>query len=171
MLPSYIGSLISILLRISSPRHCLEIGAFTGQTTAVIADTLSEGASLVSLEEDHATFSVLQENLRACGLGSKVQAICSEGFKWLREYDRKFDFILLDARKEFYFNSYDLLVSRLLPGAVLIVDNVLCHGHILSPNRDYVLSMSEFNRILAEDRRMSVAMLPIRDGITIAYKK
>lgn len=170
MLPINIGNLISILVRASNSRQCLEIGAFTGQISTIIANAIGEGGQLASLEENFETYQLLQRNIRDCGLESIISAIHDDGFEWLRKSNIKFDFIMLDARKETYINNYDSLIEHLSSKGLLVIDNVLCRGKIVNPCREYEIAMHEFNLRIGRDPRMSVTMLPIRDGITIAQK-
>jgi caffeoyl-CoA O-methyltransferase len=139
--------------------------------TAVIAESLTDEATLISLEEDSKTFDTLSRNIMNAGLGSKVRVVQMDGFKWLEASNTKYDFILLDARKESYADNYSILIDHLASGAILVIDNVLCHGKVLKPQRDFEIAMRRFNEMLSKDYRMMVTMLPIRDGITIARRK
>lgn len=171
MLPINIVNLMSILVRISKPQRCLEIGAFTGQISAAIATSLFDAGRLISIEEDQNTYQMLVEHIDRHNLRSKIYPLHTEGFIWLKESKELFDFILLDARKESYVENYDNIIDHLSSGALLIIDNVLCRGKVLSPERNYEIAMNTFNRQLANDLRMKVAMLSIRDGLTIAQKQ
>lgn len=170
MLPPNLINLIGVIMRALRPNKCLEIGAFTGQLTAILAEALAENATLRAFEDDPETYERLAKNLSEQDVSRGVGIAQEEGFTWLSKTREIFDLIVLDARKEAYAENYGLLINHLSVGGVLIVDNVLCRGAILNPQRDFEVSMAGFNSFLANDERMLVSMLPIRDGLTVAYR-
>jgi predicted O-methyltransferase YrrM len=74
----------------------------------------------------------------------------------------------MDADKENYLHYYDLLMTRLKPGAVILIDNVLWSGKVLHephPNDTETQVMKELNRRITEDPRVENVLLPVRDGL------
>lgn len=110
-----------------------------------------------------------------------------------------FDLIFIDADKTRLLEYVDASLSLLNKGGMILVDNVLWKGLVLdvsgtvneeeeeeddlSPNsnkeeikrsrraRRLAGIMHRFNEAIAEDDRVEVMMLPIRDGLTIIRKK
>jgi caffeoyl-CoA O-methyltransferase len=79
-----------------------------------------------------------------------------------------FDLVFMDADKENYLHYYDLLMTRLKPGAVILIDNVLWSGKVLHephPNDTETQVMKELNRRITEDPRVENVLLPVRDGL------
>jgi O-methyltransferase len=68
---------------------------------------------------------------------------------------------------------YEELVSRLRPGGLLILDNVLQGGQVLDRafQGEAVVAMRQMNEIIAGDGRVESVMLPVRDGVTLARKR
>jgi caffeoyl-CoA O-methyltransferase len=58
-------------------------------------------------------------------------------------------------------------------GGVLLVDNVLWSGRVIDPevSDDDTSAIRAFNDHVAADDRVDTVMLPIGDGLTLAYKK
>jgi predicted O-methyltransferase YrrM len=59
-------------------------------------------------------------------------------------------------------------------GGFIVADNTLWDGHVVDPAYDrdkQTIGLREFNRMVAEDERVSQVILPVRDGLTIIYKK
>jgi len=52
----------------------------------------------------------------------------------------------------------------------LVIDNVLWSGSILNPEDETERAIDEFNKHVCKDERVEVVMLPIRDGVTLAWK-
>ena len=85
----------------------------------------------------------------------------------------KFDLIFLDADKENYNKYLEIIIPKLNKKGILISDNVLWHGKVLSDkkNQDKVTKrIDTFNKDLVENKNFQTFMLPIRDGLSISIK-
>jgi caffeoyl-CoA O-methyltransferase len=83
------------------------------------------------------------------------------------------DLAFIDADKSSYLDYYEELVTRVRPGGVLLVDNVLWSRRVIDAaiTDDDTTAIRTFNDRIAADDRVDTVMLPIGDGLTIAYKK
>ena len=61
-----------------------------------------------------------------------------------------------------------LALSR--PGGLIVVDNVLYHGHVLAPNSPDSAAIVEFNDLVLNDTRVELVMIPLADGLTLARR-
>ena len=79
----------------------------------------------------------------------------------------------VDADKESYPTYYEELVSRLRPGGLVLLDNVLLGGRVFDDGEqgERVVAMRAVNDRVATDDRVDVVMLPIRDGVTVARRR
>ena len=84
-----------------------------------------------------------------------------------------FDFALIDADKENYGRYYELCLELLRPGGLVAIDNVLWHGRVIDPSvsDDDTSAIREFNSALHLDSRVSLSLVPIGDGMTLARKR
>ena len=67
-----------------------------------------------------------------------------------------------------------MALSVLRPGGFILADNTLWDGHVVDANYDHdgqTLGIRKFNDYVAEDPRVEVVMLPLRDGLTVMRKK
>ncbi len=92
---------------------------------------------------------------------------------WPRASPATFDFAFLDADKDRYPEYSDRLIALLRPGGLLAIDNVFWGGDVADPSVDdpSVRAIRSMNQALAEDGRVSLAMVPIADGLTLARKR
>ncbi|MBN6051113.1 hypothetical protein JYK22_04135, partial [Nonomuraea sp. RK-328] len=64
-------------------------------------------------------------------------------------------------------------VPRLVPGGLLVLDNVFLGGTVLDPafQGEDQQAMRRVNDAFAHDERLDRVMLPVRDGVTLARKR
>ena len=69
-------------------------------------------------------------------------------------------------------NYFDYTIELVRRGGVILIDNVFWSGNVcdLSINDDDTVAIRKFNKLLSEDRRVSISIVPIGDGLTVAYK-
>ena len=86
-----------------------------------------------------------------------------------------FDLVFIDANKRQYVDYFNLVIDHVKPGGFIIADNTLwdgkvadLHGKKLDPQTQGIL---DFNNLVAADPRVETVILPLRDGLTIMYKK
>ncbi|MDH3452469.1 MAG: class I SAM-dependent methyltransferase, partial [Gammaproteobacteria bacterium] len=83
-----------------------------------------------------------------------------------------FDFAYIDADKTSYTAYYECCLRLLRPGGLLAVDNVLWGGRVIDrqANDADTQAIRAFNTALHEDGRVAPVMVPVGDGLTLAYK-
>ena len=83
-----------------------------------------------------------------------------------------FDFAFIDADKGNYPNYYERALALLRPGGLIAVDNVLWDGKVIDPeDRDPdTETIRAFNRKLHADERVTLSLVPLGDGLTLACK-
>jgi caffeoyl-CoA O-methyltransferase len=69
-----------------------------------------------------------------------------------------------------YINYWELCLPKIRRGGLLVIDNVLWSGSVLNPEDATERAIDEFNKHVYNDKRVEVVMLPIRDGVTLAWK-
>src|ERR671915_221430 len=82
-----------------------------------------------------------------------------------------FDYVFLDADKTGYPDYYDELVPRLLPGGLLLIDNVLLSGGVTDPQDDRERIMDALNERVTADDRVDSVMALVADGLTFVRRR
>ena len=87
--------------------------------------------------------------------------------------DGSFDMAFIDADKENYDAYFEKCLTLLRPGGLLLVDNVLWSGRVIKVDDKTAdtEAIRALNRKLHADARISMCMLPIGDGLTLARKR
>lgn len=96
-------------------KSCLDLFAGTG---GLGLEALSRGAEHVTfVEKEKNLYKNILKNINHLGDENKIQAVCSDSFKWLKTNKRKFDFIFLDP--PFDQIDYKILIKRIYESNVL----------------------------------------------------
>jgi caffeoyl-CoA O-methyltransferase len=167
------GALLTMLARLSGATRALEVGTFTGYSAICIARGLAEGGTLTCLELEGEFAAVAQQNLDAAGLQDKVTIQVGPAADSLRAMPEAptFDYVFLDADKLGYPDYYDLIVPRLLPGGLLLLDNVLLGGRVTDPRDERATTMDALNGRIAADERVDSVMTLVADGLTLVRRR
>jgi caffeoyl-CoA O-methyltransferase len=88
----------------------------------------------------------------------------------LEKIEGPFDLVFLDADKENYSTYYDLVMPKLRPGGLIVADNVLWSGRVLSPEKETDHALAAFNDKVQNDPAVENVLLTVRDGVMIARK-
>lgn len=168
------GRLLKMLVEMAKPQRVLELGTFTGYSALCIAEALDEDGILDTVEADDELEETILQNLSRSSHGHKVRLHIGDAIevmdKWRPEY---FDMALIDADKRQYPQYFKKVLPLIKPGGFILADNTLWDGHVVESGRhsSQTEGILEFNRMVAEEDSVEVAILPVRDGLTIIRKK
>jgi caffeoyl-CoA O-methyltransferase len=170
--PGY-GKLLTLLVKMTSAKAVLEIGALGGYSGICLARGLSADGKLISLELKQEYADVAHQHLQDAGLGEKVEYRIGEALdnlQRLADEGQKFDLFFIDADKGNYPNYLEWAIRLANPGAVIVGDNTLMHGRTMDPKEqgNAVTRMRQFNGNITSDPRLEGIILPAYDGLAIA---
>ena len=165
------GSFLRLLVRIARAKRVLEIGTFTGYSALAMAEGLPAGGHLITCDRDPTATQIARDHWKRSPHGKKIELKLGPALETVRRLRGPFDVVFIDADKENYLRYWNLCVPRVRRGGLLLADNVLWRGRVLRPQDTTTRAIAAFNRFVAADRRVEAVMVPLRDGVTLAYKK
>jgi len=172
------GALMALLVELTGARRCLEVGTFPGYSSTRIAMALPADGSLVCCDLSQEWTDVARAYWEQAGVAHKIELRLAPALETLdallaEGQSGTFDFAFLDADKDNYPAYADRMLALLRSGGLLAVDNVFWGGDVANPDVDdsAVRAIRHLNQALADDDRVSVAMVPIADGLTLARKR
>lgn len=168
----YQGRVLSMLSKLISPKRILEIGTFTGYATLCLAEGLTADGILYTLDINEELEERVRGYFAESPLGNQIKYILGDATRTLHDLDEVFDLVFIDADKKNNGTYYDLIFDRVRPGGLIIVDNVLWSGKVLTNQQDKdTRNISTFNDKVTADQRVEKLILPVRDGLFIIRKK
>jgi caffeoyl-CoA O-methyltransferase len=167
------GALLSVLVQATGATRALEVGTFTGYSAICIARGLPQDGTLTCLELDQDFADIAQRNLEDAGVAVRVTIEVGPAIESLARMPAEptYDFVFLDADKPTYPDYYELLLPRMQPDGLLLIDNTLLGGDVLDPQDDRSRTIAELNDRIAADERVDSAMVYVADGLTFVRKR
>ncbi len=170
------GQLMTLITELIGAEKAIEVGTFTGYSALCVAKGLPENGRLVACDVSKEWTDIGWPHWRAAGVAHKIDLRLGPAIETLQELiDTKevFDLAFIDADKLNYGMYYEQVLSLLRPGGVIMVDNVLWGGTVADPDVQDpdTNAIRVLNAKIIADERVTMAMLPIGDGLTIARKR
>ena len=162
------GALMELIVRLIGTKDALEVGTFTGYSAICIARGLSDAGRLTCLELSEEFAAIAQRNLEAAGVADRVEIRVGPARESLEAIPAEpaFDFAFIDADKPGYPDYYELVLARMRPGGLMLLDNMLQGGRIVAPDTDSARTIDDLNRRIHGDERVDMAMTMAADGLT-----
>lgn len=168
------GRLLKMFSRLVQPQYILEIGTYTGYATQCLAEGAPDGAEIHTLEVNDELEDFIMKHLHKSKLEDKIHLHIGDALQIIPTLDCVFDLVFIDANKRHYCEYYDLIFDKVRSGGLIIADNTLWDGKVLEvPHHTdkQTIGIQEFNAKIASDDRVEKVILPIRDGLTLIWKK
>ena len=171
------GRLMALLTRLMGARRAIEVGVFTGYSALCVAQALPDDGQLVACEINDEHVDLARRFWEAAGVAHKIDLRLAPAMETLDDLLNAgesgcFDLGFIDADKENYAAYYERLLRLLRPGGLILIDNVLWGGRVLDPTLQDpdTATIRALNIRLRDDARVETFLLPISDGLTLAYK-
>ncbi len=164
------GSFLRFLVRVSRAKTVLEIGTFTGYSALALAEGLPAAGKVITCDIDPEAAEIAKKFWAQSPHGSKIELLLGPAADTVEKLKGPFDLVFIDADKSNYIRYWDLCVPKVPAGGVVVADNVLWSGRVLNPKEESDHAIVKFNEHVLRDKRVEVLMLPVRDGMTLAYK-
>jgi caffeoyl-CoA O-methyltransferase len=156
------GKVLHDLIVDNQYTRALEIGTSSGHSAIWIAWALSKtGGKLITIEIDANLHNKAMQNFKAAGLEAFIDARLADAHDVVKELEEPFDFVFLDADKEWYTQYFKDLDPKLAKGGCFTAHNASNAFAGIKEFLDYVRSRPEYRTTI--DRSSS-------SGISISYK-
>lgn len=162
------GRILKMFVQMMRANTILEIGTYTGYSALCMAEGLQTNGRLITIDINDELQWIQDKYFSLSPHGHKIERHFGDARELIPLLPLDFDLVFMDADKENYLMYYDLLMTRLKPGAIILIDNVLWSGKVLReahPNDKETRVLQELNQLVTNDERVENVLLPIRDGL------
>jgi caffeoyl-CoA O-methyltransferase len=166
------GRFLELLVHGMAAKRVLELGTYSGYSSLSMAAGLPEGGHIDTCEFDETHAEVAKRHIAASPYADRITVHLGPALETIEKLEGDFDFIFVDADKPNYGNYYDALLPRLTAHGLMAFDNTLWSGRVIDQEDDTedTKTIRELNDRLANDSRVTVAMLTVRDGVTLVRR-
>jgi predicted O-methyltransferase YrrM len=171
------GQFMALLVQLIGAKKTLEVGVFTGYSSLVTALALPADGKIVACDVSEEFTSIARLYWQKAGVADKIDLHIAPALETLDKLlatgaAESFDFAFIDADKGNYDNYYERSLQLIRPGGLIAIDNVLWSGKVAEPEvqDNQTNKMRALNQKLHQDSRITLSLVPIADGLTLARK-
>lgn len=165
------ASVLTFLIKLGNVKSVLELGTYTGYSALAMAEQLPSDGKVVTVDINPETTKLARSFWDKSPHGKKIQQILKPGLEALKDLNEKFDLIFIDADKNNYSNYLDWALEHLSDKGLIVVDNTLWSGRVLSPGDDkQTNSIASHNEKVKNLNGYITTLLPVRDGMYLIQK-
>ncbi len=165
-----VARFLQMLIKLGNCRRILEVGSFIGYSAVAMAEAMSEG-KLITLELEAKYAAISAPVFSRPEFSSKIEQRMGPAAKSINRLNGKFDLIFIDADKISYPEYYHKTFPLLSDNGLMIFDNMLWRGEVVRPESEEAEVISQLNKTIHNDERVSCLMLPVRDGLMMVMKR
>jgi caffeoyl-CoA O-methyltransferase len=154
-------------------RTVFELGSAIGYSTIWWAQAVGDTGRVIYTDGDAKNAERARGYFARAGVSKQITLHTGDALEFLSEQKEEFDIIFNDVDKDDYPRVLRLVAPRLRKGGLFITDNVLWSGRVAekNPKDSRTKAILEFNRKLSDAPEFYTTILPIRDGLAVAFKK
>ncbi|HEY9741891.1 MAG TPA: class I SAM-dependent methyltransferase [Coleofasciculaceae cyanobacterium] len=172
------GQFMALLVQLLGATKTLEVGVFTGYSSLCVALSLPPNGKIVACDVSEEYTAVAHRYWKAAGVADKIDLRLAPALETLDKLladgqAQTFDFAFIDADKGNYERYYERSLQLIRPGGLIAIDNVLWSGRVADPQVQdaSTKAIRAFNNKLHQDERVSLSLVSIADGLTLALKR
>lgn len=172
------GQFMGLLLELTGARRTIEVGVFTGYSALAAALALPADGRIVACDVSEEYTAVARRYWKEAGVDHMIDLRLRPAVETLRELiedgqQGSYDFVFIDADKTSYDSYYEFGLELARPGGLIMIDNVLWSGRVADEREQDAdtLALRALNKKLHADSRITLSMLPVSDGVTLAVKR
>lgn len=171
------GQFLHLAARLVNAKKTLEVGVFLGYSSTCVAMALPPDGKIIACDVSEEYTARARRTWREAGVESKIDLRIAPAIQTLDALIAEgqagtFDFAFIDADKTNYANYYERALVLMRRGGLIVIDNVLWHGAVIDPAKHDAdtEAIRAFNLKLRGDTRVSLSLVPLGDGLTLACK-
>jgi predicted O-methyltransferase YrrM len=172
------GQFMQLLVQLLGASKTLEVGVFTGYSALWVALGLPQDGRVVACDMSEEYTAVGRRYWKEARVDQKIDLRLGPALVTLdallkEDQAGTFDFAFIDADKTNYQNYYERALQLLRAGGLIAIDNTLWSGRVANPqeNDEDTVAIRKLNQKLHHDERVTLSMLTVGDGLTLAMKR
>lgn len=164
---------VSKILTEQKPNSILEIGTAVGYSAICFSEYLQENGIIDTIERDLDRVKEARENIKRAEVEDKIHIYEGDAVEILPTFEGKYDIVFIDAAKGKYPFFLSQALRLLTENGVIIADNVLYKGYVMSDynkhkQRTAVRNLREYIAEISNNPKLKTEILEVGDGLAIS---
>ncbi len=168
------GRILKMICRMLAPKYVLELGTFAGYSALAMAEALPPDGTLHTIEIDDEIEEFALKYFEQSPYKEQIHLHIGDALEIIPKLETTFDLVFIDADKRHYCEYYEAVFNHVRSGGIILADNTLWDGKVIAdpkPTDAQSVGIIRFNDMIAADTRVEKVILPLRDGLTMIWKK
>lgn len=169
--PEADGKILYDIIVQNQYKRALEVGTSTGHSALWMAWALSKtGGKLMTIEIDEDRYRQALANFKDAGLSDYIEAQNADAHQLVKDLPGPFDFVFIDADKDWYLNYAKALIPKIEPGGCITAHNV--EERVPALRGGYISDTDRYYQYMKDLPEFETRVHPISQaGIAVSYKK
>lgn len=155
------------------PNKILEIGTAVGYSAICFSEYLQENGKIDTIERDTERVKEARENIKKAEVEDKINIYEGDAVEILPALNDEYDVVFIDAAKGKYPFFLNQALRMIRQGGVIIADNVLYKGYVMSDynkhkQRTAVRNLREYIAEITNNDKLETKILEVGDGLAIS---
>ena len=155
------------------PNKILEIGTAVGYSAICFSEYLQENGKIDTIERDTERVKEARENIKKSDVEDKINIYEGDAVEILPTLNDEYDVVFIDAAKGKYPFFLNQALRMIRQGGVIIADNVLYKGYVMSDynkhkQRTAVRNLREYIAEITNNDKLETKILEVGDGLAIS---
>lgn len=155
------------------PNKILEIGTAVGYSAICFSEYLQENGKIDTIERDTERVKEARENIQKAEVEDKINIYEGDAVEILPTLNDEYDVVFIDAAKGKYPFFLNQALRMIRQGGVIIADNVLYKGYVMSDynkhkQRTAVRNLREYIAEITNNDKLETKILEVGDGLAIS---
>ena len=172
------GQFMALLVELIGARKTFEVGTFTGYSAMAVAKAMGPEGRVVALDVSEEFTAVGRKHWAKAKIAERIDLRLAPAADSLKAMiaageSASYDFAFIDADKTGYDTYYEYALKLLRSGGLIAIDNVLWSGAVADPADTFAdtKALRALNEKVVADERVTMCLVPIGDGLTLARKR
>jgi predicted O-methyltransferase YrrM len=172
------GALLAFLVRLIGARRVLEVGTFTGYSSLAMIGAMPADGRILTCDTSPEWTAVAERAWAEAGVADRITLRLAPAQETLSALIKEgeagtYDFAFIDADKAGTPRYYELCLTLVRQGGLVLIDNALSQGNAADPDttNPSARAMREACLAIRDDERVDRVLLNFRDGVLLTRKR
>ena len=166
-----VGRLLCQLAHLIQARRVFELGSGYGYSAVWFSKGIQPRGKIICTDGSNENARKATKFFEKAGITRFIDYRVGDALSLLDQEPGPFDIILNDIDKHQYPEAFIKAIPKLRKGGLLITDNTLWHGRVLSGDKEpSTQGVLQFNRLAYQSPEVFTTIIPLRDGVGVSMK-